>query len=287
MLVRMSSRSCSGLIAVALASLLGAGCESCEHVVPKDAGIDTPALGAIAYRWKLEDASKRPIRCDQLDPNASIEARLDGASSTTAAFQCRSCGGTTDLLAIGGYTTTAFRLQGESPGLEWGPVLGTVTPASVVVAPGAPVAVEVKFVVNPTGKLALRFSPPGGCAAAGDFRISLFRSGAGCEPVTFARSGGASTAPYKVDCSAPSGAPCLEPSETLTAESLPSGNYQIRIRIKKQTLDAFTNDDQFLVVPRVPVDRVVAPRVLNLAPLPSGAPDAGVDPPPIDAGPGC
>lgn len=272
---------------VALGGLASAGCEGCDDpVVPRDAGIDVQPLGAISYTWKLEDTNKLPVSCDELDPNASLDVRLAGTSSTTAAFQCRSCAGTTEPLAAGRYTTT-FALGGAVPGLEWGPVPGEVIPASLVVTPAAPATATVKFVIDPIGKLVLQFSPPGGCAAAGDFRISLIRRGVGCERVTFARAGGATTAPYTVDCAAPSGAPCLEPGETLTAERLPSGSYQIHVRVKKQAQDAWTNDDQFLVVPRIPVDRVVGPRTLNLAPLAVGAPDAGVDPPPIDAGPGC
>jgi len=284
----------AGLIAIAgLAG--GAGCGGCSggSQFPPDAGIDSVVRGSIALSWTVVDPGGKSLSCDQLDPNGSVVMHLQGTSSTTAGFRCRSCSGTSDPLAPGPYTASPIDLSGELPGLEWGPVHGDPAGQAITVTAGAPVPATTRFVVDTSGQLTLRFAFPELQAPycsngmVGTFQISLVRLGVGCEKLTFTRSGGTNTTPYKVDCSSPPAASCIDSGETLSSNSVPAGRYQITVRVKKQTVDFWGNDDQFQVVPRIPADRVVPERVLNLLSFPSGFPDAGVPPAPVDAGPGC
>ena len=284
----------AGLIAIA-GLLGGAGCGGCGggSDFPADAGVDGVAQGTIALTWRVVDPAGKPLNCDRIDPNASVVLNVKGTASTSSAFQCRSCGGTSDPLAPGQYTASAIDLGGKVPGLEWGPVHGQPADQAITVSAGVATQATTQFVVDTTGRLTLRFAFPELVAPycrngmVGTFQISLVRQSVGCETVTFTRSGGTDTTPYKVNCSSPPAASCIESTETLSADNVPAGTYQITVRVKKQTVDFWGNDDQFQVVPRIPPDRVVPERVLNLRSFPTGFPDAGVPPPPVDAGPPC
>jgi hypothetical protein len=71
----------------------------------------------------------------------------------------------------------------------------------------------------------------------------------GCEAVTFVRARGTTQlGTYKVDCSSPQVATCIEKNETLTT-SLPPGNYLVHVRGKIGATDCWQRDDILAVPP--------------------------------------
>jgi hypothetical protein len=252
----------AGLIAAAIAALTALVCiPGCPAPPPP------PANGSIAVAWSIQSSGGLPVSCEQIDARfAALRLRNRTTSAVVAtAFPCANSPGTAQVAA--GLYDVSFLLNGAD-----GTLLGTAPDqTSVSVVPGrstelAPVIFA--FGVTPQSTVVLRIATsattncrPTSAAGAGitSNTIVLTRAGGGCVPATFTRRRGTEErGTYRVNCSSPQIAPCLEKDETLTT-SLDRGDYQIKVRGMIAALDCWVRDDTL----RIPVGGNVS-RTLGL-----------------------
>jgi hypothetical protein len=87
-------------------------------------------------------------------------------------------------------------------------------------------------------------SSSGGAGITGT-TVTIVKVGGGCAPVTLTRNrGGAQVGTYKVNCSSPQVAACVERDETLTTTGLAPAAYVLHVRGKIGPVDCWVADPQ-------------------------------------------
>lgn len=216
-------------IAALLVLASSAGCGSC--------GPNMAARGTASATWSITILGQ-PATCARVGA-ASVTVLLHPQASgadTISAFACTDSQGTTSPVMVGTYDATLILRAADGTILAAAPSQAGV---AIDVSPMTALA-PVAFAVLDHGKLSLSFAALStrtncmprdqrGAGITGDV-IDFERAGGGCAPVTFVRSRGTTMlGTYKVNCSSPQVASCIERDETLTIDDLDSGPYLIRV----------------------------------------------------------
>jgi hypothetical protein len=237
------------LVLVVLIAIVGC---SCGGGTPPP-----PANGSISLAWSITDASGRPAICAQVGAR-SVALRLRNRASgdvVATAFPCEGSPGTAQA-AAGVYDVTIELHTPDGTKLAAVPDQTGVS----IVAGRVKTLAPATFLVTTQGSMVLSIatsatmncqSTSSGGAGITAMTLTL-EAGAGkggCEAVTFVRTRGSTQlGTYKVDCSAPQVATCIEKNETLTT-SLPPGDYLVHVRGKIGAADCWQRDDILAVPP--------------------------------------
>lgn len=230
-----------------------------------------PPGGTLSATWEIRDMAGNEVPCERFGGQAvTLLLRNRGiAGGSTEVFACGVGSGTTPTIPSGLYdvrfelSATGFAALATAP-----------TQTAVTVPPAGNATLEpVVFTIDATGGLDLGINSlraGGNCAApaqggAGITATTLsleHQPGAACEPVTFAISAGATqpAGTYTVNCTTATPGPCIESDQRLTATSVPTDNYRVRVRGLVGATACYTNDD--LVV--VPPNGAIRTQTLNL-----------------------
>lgn len=215
-----------------------------------------PANGSLSLAWSIIDATSSPATCSQVAAR-SVALRLRNRASgdvVATAFPCEASPGTAQV-AVGVYDVAIELHASDGTKIASAPDqtgVGIVAGRVKTLAPAT-------FVVSTQGSMVLSIatsattncqSTPSGGAGITAMTITLIAAAGqgGCAPVTFVHARGTTQlGTYKVNCSSPQIAPCIEKGETLTT-SLAPGNYLVHARGKIGATDCWQRDD-ILVVP--------------------------------------
>lgn len=227
---------------------------------PNDArSADSPGpTGTFSVRWTVNDQNNQPISCDRVAAQVMnvLTHNLAFEGGNTQPFTCSTGMGMSQGLAPGNYEMN-FELTGT-----FGEVARGAKQAPVRIEANTSIELDpVTFQVEALGSVALKLAsgkPAGNCGAkpngAGIEQVSITLQHAGdgsCEPVTFTISDGA-TQPggtYTVNCTTPVVRGCIEADQTLTATSVPSDSYMIRVRGLVTGKICWLNQDSIQVPP--------------------------------------
>jgi hypothetical protein len=232
--------------------------------------------GTFTVSWTVNDQNKQPISCDRIAGQTMtvLTHNLSVEGGATEPFSCNTGMGKSQGLQPGPYEMD-FELTGTFGTLARAPRQAPVRIEANTNIDLAPVTFEVEAL----GGVALKLSagkPGGNCGATNangagisGVSISLSHNSDGtCEPITFTITDGA-TQPggsYTVNCTTPMVRGCIEADQTITATSIPSDSYTIRIRGATAGPQCWVNDDSIQVPP---LNKLLI-RTLNLAQQASG-----------------
>ena len=257
-------RKAGGLFTVALAwCALGACDRGASSASPGDQVTSCPpAPGSISLAWSLAGSNGQPVSCATAGAR-SVALRLrsrSGGPPVFTAFPCSDAQGVANVppdlydVAIELHDTNGERLA----------TVPEQTALAVAAGRTKPLA-PVRFTVDrgggtPSGGVLLTLQaqgvtfncqpPASNGADITTNTITLIASDHGCAPVTFIRTdGGAQIGTYKINCSSPAIATCIESSEILTSPDLAPGTYVMHVRGKQGPFDCWAADSTLVVPP--------------------------------------
>ena len=227
--------------------------------------------GTFTVAWSVIDQNSQPISCDRIGAATMTvlthNVAFEGGS--TEPFTCSTGMGTSQGLIPGTYEMN-FDLAGT---------VGMIARATrqigiVINANSNTELMPVTFQVEALGGVALKLSAGqtgGNCGAAnaggagiGQMSITLTHNSDGtCEPITLNISDGATQTggTYTINCTTPVLRPCIEADQVITAGSVPSDSYTIRVRGEVTGPTCWSNMDTIQVPP---LNKILI-RTLNLA----------------------
>ncbi|HEY5949111.1 MAG TPA: hypothetical protein VIV40_26645 [Kofleriaceae bacterium] len=227
--------------------------------------------GTFSVTWAVNDQNSQPISCDRIAAQAMtvLAHNLAFEGGSTQIFGCSTGTGMSQGMQPGTYEMS-FELSGTFGSLAMG-----AKQSPIQIAANSNVALApVSFQVEALGGIALKLASGmagGNCGAktnggAGIDQMSItlnHNSDGTCEPVTLTISDGA-TQPggsYTVSCTAPVLRGCIEADQTITATSVPSDSYTIKIRGLVTGTACWLNMDTIQIPP---LNKLLL-RTLNLA----------------------
>ena len=212
--------------------------------------------GSVSLAWSISDTTNQPATCDQVG-GRSVALWLRphaGGNAIAAAMPCAPGSGIAPVapgiydIAIELHATDGTRLASAPDQSEISISADRTTQLTAV-----------RFAANMTFRLvtSIATSATTNCQATTSdsagitgTTVTLERidpGREGCAAATFSRAQETTDrGTYKVDCSSPSVATCIENNETLTT-SVPPGTYAIHVRGRRGTLDCWRGDDSFTV----------------------------------------
>jgi hypothetical protein len=233
---------------------------------------DAPgATGTFSVAWSVLDQNSVQIDCDRVAAQVMTVLTHNTAfeGGSTEPFGCSTLMGTSQGLVPGRYEMN-FDLSGTFGQLARGAKqIGVIIEANANTE-----LMPVTFQLDAIGGVALKLSsgkPGGNCGAANAggaaidaVSITLTHNSDGaCEPITLSIAAGA-TQPggtYTINCTTPVERPCIEADQEITASTVPSDSYTIRIRGKVSGKVCWANGDTIQVPP---LNKILT-RTLNLA----------------------
>ena len=256
-------RACTGLLL--LASCGGGG--GFPDAPPADSSGPT---GTFSVSWTVTDQNSQPITCDRIAGQTMtvLAHNLAFEGGTPEVFACSTGMGMSQGLTPGNYDMN-FELAGTFGMLARGVAQGPIAIKANSNVELAPVA----FSVEALGGVALKLAtgkPGGNCGTqqnmgAGIDQVSItlnHNSDGTCEPITLTIADGATQlgGTYTINCTTPVLRACIEADQTITATSVASDAYTIRIRGFNQGKQCYLNMDTIQVPP---LNKVLI-RTLNL-----------------------
>ena len=215
-----------------------------------------PTTGTVSLAWSIFDATAQPATCDQVSAR-SVALRLRphaGGNAIAAAMPCAPGSGTAPV--VPGIYDIAIELH-AADGTR---LASAVDQTGISISAGRTTQLTaVRFAATMTFRLVASIATSAttnckpttsGGAGITSTSITLERldpGREGCAAVTFSRAlGTTQEGTYKVDCTSPAIATCVENTETLTT-SVPPGTYLIHVRGKRSTLDCWRGNDKLIV----------------------------------------
>ncbi len=196
--------------------------------------------GAIGLSWSITRGGQ-PSTCDQVDAH-SVALRLHNRSTGETTFTAFPCD---DASAFAIVPPGLYNVDIELHNDQGARLVSALEQMAVpVVAGHVKALLPVTFHIGGTttgGDLALMLSTlpfSTNCgpainrgAAITTTSITLETPAGACVPTTFTRSiGGVAVGTYLVSCGSPQPTTCIENTETVTAQGLPAGSYQVHVR---------------------------------------------------------
>jgi hypothetical protein len=210
--------------------------------------------GSVSLAWSITSASGQPLTCAQAGAT-SVALRLQnrtGGTPVFTAFPCANSPGTANVtpglydVAIELHDASGARLATSSPQTSVAVAVGrtkVLTPVTFAVGTGGGGNSRVVLTLE-TENVASNCQPSssGGAGITGT-TITIVRDGGGCAPATLVRSrGGTQIGTYKVNCSSPEVAGCIERDETLTTTGLAPAGYVVRVGGKIGAVDCWIGE---------------------------------------------
>jgi hypothetical protein len=223
----------------------------------------SPCPGSISLTWFVTNTSGQFVSCAQVGAT-SVALRLrsrTGGTPVFTAFPCAGSPGTANVapglydVAIELHDATGRRLATAPPQTSVAIAIGrtkALTPVAFAIgAGGGGNASRVALTLAAENVASNCQSSGSGGAGFTGVTITLARVAGGCAAVTLVRNrGGVPIGTYKVNCSSPEVAVCIERDETLTSAELEPGSYVMNVRGKVGAVDCWAADPT-LVVPSV------------------------------------
>jgi hypothetical protein len=183
-----------------------------------------------------------------------LHNRASGEDAVSS-FACADKQGTTSLVPVGTYDGTLALRAADGFTMATAPIQSSILIAAgqVTALRSATFAADARL-----GGLVLSIAPvtpgptclprdQGGQSITGH-TLELFHADGGCAAVTFRRMrGDTELGTYKVDCSSPTVAPCIERGETLQAIDSAPGPYAVSVTALRGTLQCGRGEDVVLV----------------------------------------
>ena len=252
---RSAFGNASRLFTASLALLATAACDGAGGTA-----MAAPATGAcpgsVSLTWSITSASGQPLTCAQAGAT-SVALRLQnrtGGTPVFTAFPCANSPGTANAtpglydVAIELHDATGARLATSSPQTSVAVAVGrtkVLTPVTFAVGTGGGGNSRVALTLETENAASNCQSTSSGGAGITGSTITIIRVGGGCAAVTLVRSrGGAEIGTYKVNCSSPDVAGCIERDETLTTTGLTPATYVVRVGGKVGAVDCWTAESQ-------------------------------------------
>jgi hypothetical protein len=214
----------------------------------------------VSLAWSITSASGQPLTCTQAGAT-SVALRLQsrtGGTPVFTAFPCANSPGTANVtpglydVAIELHDASGARLATSPPQTSVAVAVGrtkVLTPVTFALAPGggggnSRVALTLET-ENVTSNCQSSSSKGAGITGT---TITIVRVGDGCAAVTLVRSrGGKDIGIYKVNCSSPEVAGCIERDETLTTTGLTPAGYVVHVVGKIGPVDCWVGESQITV----------------------------------------
>ena len=214
--------------------------------------------GSISLTWSMTTTNGRPLNCVQAGAT-SVALRLTsrtGGTPVFTAFPCANSPGIADVtpglydVAIDLHDASGARIATSPPQTSVAVAVGrtkVLTPVTFAVGSGGgggnsgvALTLEAQNIASNC-----QSSSSGGAGITGT-TITILRSDGGCAPVTLVRSrGGVEIGDYKINCSSPEVAGCIERDETLTTTGLvPAGRFAVHVVGKIGAVNCWVGDAQ-------------------------------------------
>lgn len=249
------THNASRLLTASLVLLATVACDEPGGAVAA-APVTNACPGSVSLAWSITNASGQPLTCAQAGAT-SVALRLQsrgGGTPVFTSFPCASSPGTANV-APGLYDVTielrdaSGARRATSPPQTSVPVATgrtkVLTPVTLVVGTGGGGGNRVALTLEAENVASNCQSSSSGGGGITGTTITIVRVGGGCAAVTLVRSrGGAQIGIYKVNCSSPEVASCIERDETLTTTGLTPGGYIVRVGGKIGPVDCWAAESQ-------------------------------------------
>lgn len=214
-----------------IAALAIASTQACNRCGP-----DQVARGSASIAWSVT-AQSFVATCARVGAaTASLTLRSRGGDEARFDFPCIDSQATTPPITAGPYDATLTLRAADGAAIAVGPTQANVAIDADQVASLAPVV----FATVQDGKFSMSLSTltsiasctsrEQGGAGITAHTITLVSAGGGCAAVTFTRLRGSTRlGEYKVNCSSPQIATCIERDETLVADGVRAGPHVITV----------------------------------------------------------